>query len=289
LDDDPDSPLPPSWQIEQAFEPLDQPKRDRIYGLARRFLGNHVRMLRRGSFMHAVRHDFEDGALVISDRPFRKLPLLSTRVIWAVHTDGRIVDVTGHRVGSLRLRRLPPRQRPFIWAPGSGDHFDVPFLLANVSELMRVTLPEAVAATGEIADLKGSPSQVLGSGRLDRERLAAETGGMAHLVLPFMAGFLPAVHGHVRYWPVRDANEAIFSMLTTGTSDTAVPDLKRRWRNRAIASWVSLAAVLAGASVMQFASLPYRVPVVNYAGFGIAGALLALSAAATHVFWRIND
>ena len=154
---------------------------------------------------------------------------------------------------------------------------------------MRVTLPEAVAATGEIADLKGSPSQVLGSGRLDRERLAAETGGMAHLVLPFMAGFLPAVHGHVRYWPVRDANEAIFSMLTTGTSDTAVPDLKRRWRNRAIASWVSLAAVLAGASVMQFASLPYRVPVVNYAGFGIAGALLALSAAATHVFWRIND
>jgi hypothetical protein len=50
---------------------------------------------------------------------------------------------------------------------------------------------------------------------------------------------------------VNDINEAFFSLLAAASSETAIPDLKRRWRTKMIFSWISLVAVLAAFSASQ--------------------------------------
>jgi hypothetical protein len=71
------------------------------------------------------------------------------------------------------------------------------------------------------------------------------------MILPVKAGYMSGNHSGVDYWPVRDVNEANFSLLAAAASETALPDLKRRWRLKMTLSWISLVAVLTAFCVAQ--------------------------------------
>ncbi len=273
---------------DDVFDPFDQPERDRIYGLARRFVGNHVRVLGDGRRLRSTNRTHRDGTILLAARQFRRLPFLTTKVSWAISRDGTILDVRDHRVLAAHVSRAPVRARPFLWAPGTGDRYDVPFLLANLCELVPVTLPDRVAAIGEIADIGANDSQLLGTSQLVEERAAAAAGHVGHFIVPAKSGIVTGMHGAVRCWAARDANEAAFSMLAAGCGDVCVPDLKHRWLLRTIAAWTSLVTVLAGTAVTLAAGTLAGSPTIVRSVLGVAVALFALSAYATHRFARID-
>jgi len=233
-----------------ALDPFDLPERDRMYTLATQFVGNHVRKLRSGSAIKARGRSFGDCTFVVSEKPIPRFPIRLVKLNWAI--DGQaVVDVQDHRVLRARLTRVAIPPRRFIWSVGKGDEHDVAYLLGNLCAILNIHVPESVAATGVIA---ANTNQVLGSGLMEDKRQAAGHDRMAHLVLPFGTHLMPGDHHGVRYWPVRDANEAHYSLLSVACSDRAIPDLKHRWRVKMVYSWASLLTVLAACGAYQFAA-----------------------------------
>ncbi len=272
-----------------ALDPFDLPERDRMYALATQFVDNHVRRLRSGASLKTRDRTFGDGAVVVSERRFPRLPFRPVRLNWAIEHNA-VVDVHDHRVLRAHLTRfkIPPRR--FIWGPGHGDTYDLAYLLGNVCAITGMHAPQPVAATGDV-DL--STNQIQGSGLIEDKREAALNTGMAHLVLPFRTHLMPGNHSGVRYWPARDVNEAIFSLFAASCSDVAVPDLKRRWRLKMAYSWASLLAVLAGIGAYQFAAGFGTDPLAgNHVllrwTLGVVVALFAISSFATHRYWRMD-
>jgi hypothetical protein len=229
-------------------DPYDLPERDRMYALATQFVAHHVRVVRSGGKIKSSGRVFQDGTVVISEKPIPRIPLRTAKITWAIE-GGRVVDVRDHRVPCWHLSKVRIPSRQFIWAPGKGDSFDLAYLLANLCAILNLHLPVPVAAVGDVGL---EVNQILGNKWMVEERRdAIREGQLANLILPVKAGFMPGDHRGVEYWPVHDVNEAFFSMFAVASAEVAIPDLKQRWRVKMVFSWISLVAVLAAASVSQ--------------------------------------
>jgi hypothetical protein len=248
LDEEEDKALLESTDRDNV-DPFDLPERDRMYALAAQFVANHVRVVRSGEkIKSAAGKVFQDGTLVISEDQFPRFPLRLAKITWAIE-GGRVVDVRGHRVLCAHLSKVAIPPRRFIWAPGRGDSFDLAYLLANLCAILNLHIPVPVAAIGDIGL---QVNQIFGDKWLVEERREAiRDGQIRDLILPLRSGFMPGDHRGVYYWLVQDINEAFFSLLAAASSETAIPDLKRRWRVKMTFSWISLVSVLAAFSVSQ--------------------------------------
>ena len=69
--------------------------------------------------------------------------------------------------------------------------------------------------------------------------------------MPFMNGKTSGMHNQVRYWSVRDTNEAAYSALTHLAGEVVIPNLYRRALTKQAYSWLSL--ILALAAVLAYA------------------------------------
>jgi hypothetical protein len=193
---------------------LDLPGRDRMYELATRFVQSHVRRVKSASAIRAADRSFSDRALVISERRFSRLPLRLAKVRWAIDQNV-VVDMRHHRILCARLAKVEIPSRRFIWGPGTGDTFDLAYLLANVCAILGMHIPVPVAATGVVAS---GTTQILGNDPIVGKRLAASVSRIDHLILPFDAHLMPGLHDGVRYWPARDVNEAVCALLCAASS-----------------------------------------------------------------------
>jgi hypothetical protein len=267
-----------------SLDPFDVPERDRMYVLAVQFVANHVRQVRSGSTVWSRDRSFGEGTFVISEKPMPLLPFRLVRLNWAVEHDA-VVDVHDHRVFAIRLEKVAIPPRRFIWGPGKGDTFDIAYVLGNVCAILGIHVPEPVAASGDVAL---ETNQIVGSDPIEAKRNAAVHDRMRHLILPFGTRLMPGDHQGVRYWPSRDVNEAVYSLLASASSDLAIPDLKRRWRVKMAASWISLLAVLLAIGVTQLAGdFVGNSSLVGWTA-GVAAGLFALSALATHRYHRTD-
>ena len=187
-----------------------------------------------------------------------------------------------------RLTRVTLPARRFIWAPGKGDVFDLAYLLANLCAILGTEVPEPAAATGVVAL---TTNHVLGKGVMEDKRRAGEHDHMAHLILPFGAHLMPGEHHGVRYWPARDVNEAVYSLLAAASSDQAIPDLKHRWRVKMAYSWASLVATFFAIGVTQLIGTAQ-----GFAGdsallrwtLGVAAVSFVVSIYSTHKYRRTD-
>jgi hypothetical protein len=157
---------------------------------------------------------------------------------------------------------------------------------------MRVQVP--IAAVGDVGL---EVNQILGDKWMVEERREALVdNNIKHLILPAKAGYMSGNHSGVDYWPVRDINEAFFSLFAAAASETALPDLKRRWRFKMTLSWISLIAVLTAVCVSQldggylgnggYHSILTGTPLKWTSG--IVVAFLALCVYATHRYNRMD-
>jgi hypothetical protein len=271
-----------------ALDPFDVPERERMYVLARLFVRGHVRRLRSGGAIRAVGRTFGDGTLVVSEKPFPRFPFRLIKVNWVI--DGHdVVDVHDHRVLGARLTRVPIPARRFIWAPGKGDTYDLAYVAANVCAILDIHVPEPVAVSGDVAL---ATHAVLGKNLSEDKREGAARDGMAHLILPFGAHLMPGKHHGVRYWPARDVNEGLYSLLSAASSDVLVPDLKHRWRVKMAYSWGSLLAVLLAVGANQFggtiATTPGSTVVLRWA-LGVGVVLFVVSLYCTRKYRQIDS
>jgi hypothetical protein len=264
---------------------FDLPERDRMYELAKQFVRNHVRTVKSGSALQSQGRSFSDRAIVVSEKKIPRLPLRHAKVSWAIDRNA-VIDVHDHKVLSARLTKVEIPSRRFIWGPGQGDTFDVPYLLSNLCAILSMHVPDPVAATGVVAL---GTNQILGNDPIEDKRLAASRSRMAHLILPFRAHLMPGLHDGVRYWPARDVDEAIYSLFSAACADRAIPNLKFRWRTKMVASWISLFAALAVYGAMELSSGFGGDPSFSRLMFGVALALFATSSFATHRYWRIDQ
>ena len=271
----------------EELDPFDLPERDRMYELAVQFVSNHVRQVGPGSTLWARDRSFGEGALVVSEKPFPRLRLRPVRLNWVID-DHRVIDVQGQRALGTRFTRVTVPARRFIWAPGRGDAFDLAYLLGNLCAILGIEVPEPVAATGVVAL---TTNHVLGNDPVQDKRRAGEHDHMAHLILPFVTHLMPGEHHGVRYWPARDTNEAVYSLLAAASSDQAVPDLKHRWRVKMAYSWASLLATFLAIGVTEFIAAGQ-----GFVGdsallrwtLAIAAVLFAISVYCTHKYRRTD-
>jgi hypothetical protein len=267
-----------------SLDPFDLPERDRMYEVAKGFVANHVRVLRPGSTILARNRSFSGGTIVISERAIPRLPFRVVRLNWAVDRRN-VFDVRGHKVFAFRLKRFEVPTRRFLWAPGKGDIFDVAYVLANLCAILGVRVPRPVAACGIVAL---QTNQIIGNAALEGQRQSASRDGVSDMILPFATHLMPGLHDGVRYWPARDVNEAVFSMLAASCAQIAIPDLKRRWRVKMTVSWISLLAVLLAFGASQLGVFFVGNPLVVRWIVAIAVALLLLCCWTTHKYHRID-
>jgi hypothetical protein len=202
---------------------FDAPERDRMYDVALQFIRNHVRRVRSGSAVKSKDLSFSDRAIIVSEKRCPRLPFRATKVSWVIDRNA-VVDLHKTKAFSLRLAKVDIPPRRYIWGPGRGDSFDLAYLLANICAILSMHVAETVAASGVVMSRGG---QVVGNDPIVDKRRAASKSGIAHLILPFAAHLMPGSHDGVRYWPVRDVNEAVFSLLSAASSGNARPDLMR--------------------------------------------------------------
>lgn len=196
--------------IPNDVDQFDLRGQDRIYELASKFVRNHVRRVKARSAIKAGGRLLSDRAIVISEKRFSRLPFRFARLSWAVDRNA-VVDVHDQKVLCGRLTKvvIPPQR--VVWGAGSGDTFDVAYLLANVCAILGMHVPVPVAATGAM-ELR--TNQIVGNDPIEDKRLAAQKSGIAHLILPVGARFMPGLHGGVRYWPVYNVDHAIYSLFS---------------------------------------------------------------------------
>ena len=200
--------------IPDDVDEFDLPARDRIYEVAAQFVRHHVRRLRSGSDIKVGDRSLSDRAIVISEKRFSRLPFRFAKLSWVIDHNA-VFDVHGHNILCARLAKIEIPPRRLIWGPGTGDTFDLAYLLANVCAILNMHVPVPVAATGAV-DLK--TKQILGNDPIEAKRLAAQKSRIAHLILPFGARFMPGLHEGVRYWPACDVDQAVYSLFSAASS-----------------------------------------------------------------------
>src|SRR5579872_4946534 len=226
---------------------LDQPERVRVQAIASDFVDHHVRRLERPYAIRSAHQHFTVGTLLVSERWVPESRLRHATFRWAI-TAGHVVELRDARLPVGHLGHCQPMDmRPF-GHQAHGDRTALAAFLAYVLDLLEVDLPAPLAAIGDIAL---NTNQVLTVSGITPYLEGAFADQMHDLVLPLGNHKMDGLHGNVRYWPVRDTNEAVFSVLSFLTGEVVAPQLYRRWLTKQAYSWLSLILCLIGLLVFS--------------------------------------
>jgi hypothetical protein len=267
-------------------EDFDRPERERIYGIAAEFVQNHVRVIKHDFAIKTPHRHFAVGTVLISEDPVPDTLLRHARFQWAIN-DGVVVELRNARlpVGHLASYELPARDRTDAGWPGA--ECGLAIFVAYLLEMLAVASPVPLGAVGDInfnTNAIGTVSDI------DPYLEVAQSGVLSDLVLPFGNGKSSGKHNAVRYWSVRDTNEAAYSVLTHMAGETVVPNLYRRALTKQAYSWASL--ILALAAVLAYA-LAVAFNAGGDAPKGFLEVVLAIvvlfiigSETCTHRYWK---
>jgi len=198
---------PPAEVEEGSPAWLDEPERDRIRAIAEQFVRDHVRRIDH-QLTSRTNPRFGVGTLLVAGRPVPHRRLRQATFDWAI-TNGRVVELDGAR---LPVAQFGPYERSTdVQLPDNvrGDQYGLSYLLAYVLDMLELDPPAPIAAIGAITFTTNHAGTVSDIGPyLD----AAQADGMHDLVLP-QGNAADVRENGVRYWSVRDANEAVTAVL----------------------------------------------------------------------------
>lgn len=267
-------------------EDFNQPERERIRAIAAEFVAGHVRLIRHDFAIKAPHRHFGVGTIVVSEDPVPTTVLRHAKFQWAI-TRGSVVELRNVRlpVGHLEDYELPPEVSSGEGWPGAESGLAI--FLAYLFEILGISSPEPL---GGVGDHNFNTNAIGAVSDIDAYLEAAQSGTVSDLVLPFMNGKTSGMHNQVRYWSVRDTNEAAYSALTHMAGETIVPNLYRRAMTKQAYSWFSLLFALA--AVLAYA-LAYSFNDGGDAPKGFLEIVLVLvvlfligSETCTHRYWR---
>lgn len=274
--------------LEGSVASLDQPERARVHAIATDFVKQHVRRLECGYAIKSAHQDFTVGSILVADHWVPRTRLRHAQFQWAI-TDGHVVELRDVRLPVSHLGHCDVREMPDLSHRTWGDRSALPAFIADVLDFVQVDLPAPLAGIGEIAL---HTNQVLTLPDITPYLEAAEADQMHDLVLPLGNHKMDGLHGSVRYWPVRDSNEAMFSVLSSLAGEVVSPHLYRRWLTKQAYSWLSLILFLTGGLVLNLSGNLAGVsdPPVELVRYLVAAAAVffAGSWVFTHRYWRID-
>lgn len=223
-------------------EDFNRPERQRIADIVSEFVDGHVRVLRHDFAIKTPHRFFRVGTIVVSEDPVPTTVLRHARFQWAI-TDGTVVELRNVRipVGHLEDYEPPPTISDGEGWPGAESGLAI--FLAFLFEILGIASPVPLGAIG---DVNFNTNAIGAVSDIDVYLERAQSGGLRDLMLPFMNGKTTGMHNQVRYWSVRDTNEAAYSALAYLAGEVVVPNLYRRALTKQAYSWASLILALAG-------------------------------------------
>ena len=228
-------------------EDFNRPERQRIADIASDFVAGHVRVIRRDFAIKTPHRHFGVGTIVISEDPVPTSVLRHARFQWAI-TDGTVIELRNVRLPVGHLVDYEIRATISDGEGWPGAESGLAIFLAFLFELLGISSPVPLGAVGEI---NFNTNAIGAVSNIDAYLEVVQTGELQDLMLPFMNGKTSGMHNQVRYWSVRDTNEAAYSALTHLTGEVVVPNLYRRALTKQAYSWLSL--ILALAAVLAYA------------------------------------
>ena len=212
--------------------------------------------------------------------------LRHARFQWAV-ADGTVVELRNVRIPVGHLKDYAPPE-PIADGEGwPGIESGLAVFLAFLFEILDMSSPVPIGAVG---DIDFNTNGVGAVSNIDAYLETAQSGELRDVMLPFMNGRATGMHKQVRYWSVRDTNEAAYSALAQLAGEVVVPNLYRRALTKQAYSWLSL--VLALAAVLAYA-LAYSFNAGGDASKGFLEVALVLvvlfvigSETFTHRYWK---
>jgi hypothetical protein len=272
---------------DEHLHPLDLPEKERVYRVAADFVRDHVRVIAKNYALRGPHKHFEVGTVVISENIIPRTALRHASLQWAIARDGTVAELKTARLPVSHLAPLADVGPPDLATLHRGDTSDAAFLLAAFCHLVGAAPTTSVAATGAIALHTNAVAYVPDIGPL---LAAAHDDGMTHLILPSHNGKIDGLHGGVRYWPVRDTNEAVFSLLALMAHTSIVPNIRRRALTKQAYAWASLLSILVAIMGYQLAaSLSVGgAPPVDFVRYLLIVVVVLFigSFVFTHRFWR---
>ena len=228
-------------------EDFNRPERQRIADIASDFVAGHVRVIRRDFAIKTPHRRFGVGTMVISEDLVPTSVLRHARFQWAI-TDGTVVELRNVRlpVGHLEDYEIPATISEGEGWPGAESGLAI--FLAFLFELLGIS---SAVPLGAVGNINFNTNAIGAVSDIDSYLEAAQTGELQDLMLPFMNGKTSGMHNQVRYWSVRDTNEAAYSALTHLAGEVVIPNLYRRALTKQAYSWLSL--ILALAAVLAYA------------------------------------
>jgi hypothetical protein len=263
---------------------LEQAEHDAIYAVAKEFVNFHVRRLAKDAALRAPHPDFAEGSILISYKNVPNSKLRHATFQWAI-TNGRVVELRSVRIPVAHLEPFPATTELNLRGRLSGD--DVAVFLACVLDMLDVTPPHPVAAVGDIAT---NTNELLFVQDVDPLLEAAQTDGMHDVILPRHNEKMNGMHGSVCYWPSKDTDSAIFSVMSTLGGEVINPNLVRRALTKQAYSWGSLIFALLAIGGYQLAVALGSNPPVDFVRFvlALAGLFLIGSIFCTHRYWLLD-
>jgi hypothetical protein len=263
---------------------LEQADHDAIFAVATEFVNFHVRRLAKGVALRSPHPDFAKGSILISYKNVPTSKLRHARFQWAI-TEGRVVELRNVRIPVAHLEPFRGTTELNLRGRLSGD--DVAVFLACVLDMLDITPPHPMAAVGDIAT---NTNELLFVQDVDPLLDAAKADGMHDVILPRHNQKTDGMHGSVCYWPSKDTDSAIFSVMSTLGGETISPNLVRRALTKQAYSWGSLIFALLAIGGYQLAVALGSNPPVDFVRFvlGLAGLFLIGSIFCTHRYWILD-
>jgi hypothetical protein len=278
------APVVPNGSIHP--EDFDRPERERIFDIAVEFVKNHVRVIKHGFAIKTPHRHFAVGTVVISEDPVPHTLLRHARFQWAIN-DGVVVELRNARLPVGHLAAYEPPRSDSSDEAWPGPMCGLAIFLAYLFEMLAIASPVPLGAVG---DINFNTNAIGTVSNMDPYLEVAQSGVLKELVLPFGNGKSGGMHNAVRYWPVRDTNEAAYSVLANMAGETVVPNLYRRALTKQAYSWLSLILALAAFlaySLAAWLNVGGRPPVDALRFILLLVALLLIgSEVCTHRYWK---
>ncbi len=269
---------------EERLSEFDRPEKDRIFGIAERFVRGHVRRIAKGTAIKTPQLSFGVGTIVISEDLVPGTRLRHARFQWAVTPTG-FVELKDAKLPVGHLEALNIGSQPMFGSPHRGDDSDIAFLLAYVCNLLDSSQDQSVGGIGAISL---EDDHLLFERSIESLLDAAKADHVENVILPFANGKVNGEHDGVRYWPARDSNEAIFSLFTALAHRAVVPHLYRRAMTKEAYSWLSLGTILLAICGYQLAVAVGGHPPVEFLLYLLSIVVLLIlgSVVCTHLYLR---
>jgi hypothetical protein len=269
---------------EDMIHQLQEAEREAVQGVASDFVKYHVRRLTHDYSLKTPHELFSKGVVLVSQDNVHISKTRHAKFQWAI-VDGQVVELRNVRipVGHVGMYEREPN----LNIKGRMSEDDVAVYLAMVLDVLDVAPAHPIAATGSIAT---NTNELLYAQDLDVLLDAAHEGHMHDVILPRHNQKVSGLHDQVRYWPSKDTNSAIFSVLSAMSGATISPNLVRRALTKQAYSWCSLIfALLAVLSYQLAVAVGPRPPVafLEYV-LGLTALFLIGSFVCTTRYWRLD-